>query len=70
MIKLKQEFSYEKWYVHNIFTINLKWQVVTDCYCWGKKSKTQKWDGQLKAVEFYYYITSFITRVIRFLFLI
>ena len=22
---------------HNIFTTNLKWQVVTDCYCWDKK---------------------------------
>ena len=22
----------EKWYVHNIFTINYKWQVVTSCY--------------------------------------
>ena len=24
-------------YFHNIFTTNPKWQVVTDCYCWGKK---------------------------------
>ena len=24
-------------YFHNIFTINLKWQVVTGYYCWGKK---------------------------------
>ena len=22
---------------HNIFTTNLKWQVVTSCYCWDKK---------------------------------
>ena len=22
---------------HNIFTTNPKWQVTTDCYCWGKK---------------------------------
>ena len=33
-----------------------------------KKGKTQKWVGQLKVVEFYYYITSFITHAIRFLF--
>ena len=24
-------------YFHNIFTTNSKWQVVTDCYCYGKK---------------------------------
>ena len=24
-------------YFHNIFTTNLKWQVVTDYYYWGKK---------------------------------
>ena len=22
---------------HNIYTTDLKCQVVTDCYCWGKK---------------------------------
>ena len=22
---------------YNIFTTNPKWQVVTSCYCWGKK---------------------------------
>ena len=22
---------------YNIFTTNPKWQVVTNCYCWGKK---------------------------------
>ena len=27
----------EKWYAYNNFTINLKWQVVTGCYCWVKK---------------------------------
>ena len=27
----------EKWYVHNIFTTNPKWQIITGCYCWGKK---------------------------------
>ena len=27
----------KKLYVHNIFTTNPKWQVVTSCYCWGKK---------------------------------
>ena len=27
----------EKRYVHNIFTTNSNWQVVTGCYCWGKK---------------------------------
>ena len=35
-----------------------------------KEGKTQKWVGQLKVVEFYYYITSFITHAIRFLFFI
>ena len=24
-------------HLHNIFATNLKWQVVTGCYCWGKK---------------------------------
>ena len=23
---------------YNIFTTNLKWQVVTSCYCWDKKA--------------------------------
>ena len=30
-------YIYEKWYVYNIFTTNPKWQIVTNCYCWGKK---------------------------------
>ena len=25
------------WHFHNIFTTNLKWKVVTGCYCWDKK---------------------------------
>ena len=29
-------FHNEKWYVDNIFTTNLKWKIVTGCYCWGK----------------------------------
>ena len=29
-------FHNKKCYIHNIFTTNPKWQVVTNCYCWGK----------------------------------
>ena len=27
-----------KRYVHNIFTTNLKWQIITDCYKWKKSN--------------------------------
>ena len=27
----------KKCYIHNIFTINLKWQVIIDCYVCAKK---------------------------------
>ena len=36
-ILLDQYIFFREINVHNIFTTNLKWQVVTSCYCWGKK---------------------------------
>ena len=33
--KLREMICLQQFY--NIFTTNLKWQIVTGCYCWVKK---------------------------------
>ena len=34
---LNSNILLEKYYVHNIFTINIKWQIVTGYYYWVRK---------------------------------
>ena len=43
---------------YNIFTTNLKWQIVIGCYCWVKKVisvRSQKWIGQREKGLFFFF---------------